>query len=90
MMNDIFHDLIVEGVVCVYLNNILIFTKTLKEHHHIVCLVLEQLCHYQLYLRPKKCKFEQTQVKYLELIILHRTVEIDLVKVAGVADWSAL
>ena len=32
MMNDIFHDMIAEGVVCVYLNDILIFTKTLSEH----------------------------------------------------------
>ena len=31
MMNDIFHDLIMEGVVCVYLDDILIFSKTLEE-----------------------------------------------------------
>ena len=35
MMNDIFHDMIVEGVVCVYLDDILIFTKTLSEHQMI-------------------------------------------------------
>jgi len=29
MMNDIFVDMIAEGVVCVYLDDILIFTKTL-------------------------------------------------------------
>ena len=32
MMNDIFCDLIVEGVVCIYLDNILIYTKTFEEH----------------------------------------------------------
>jgi len=32
MMNDIFQNLIVEGIVVVYLDNILIFTKTEKEH----------------------------------------------------------
>ena len=30
MMNEIFQDLIMEGHVCVYLDNILIFTETLK------------------------------------------------------------
>ena len=45
MMNNIFHDLIAKGVVCIYLNDILIFTKTLEEHHCIVHLVLE--CLYQ-------------------------------------------
>jgi hypothetical protein len=31
MMNNIFHNLIMEGVVCVYLDDILIFSKTLKR-----------------------------------------------------------
>src|SRR6202789_1296150 len=31
MMNDIFHDLIAEGVVCVYLDGILIFTETVEQ-----------------------------------------------------------
>ena len=60
MMNNIFCNLIVEGEVCMYLDNILIFTKTLEEHCCIVCLVLEQLHQHQLYLKPEKCKFEQT------------------------------
>ena len=87
MMNDIWHDLIVEGVVCVYLDNILIFIKTLEEHCCIVHLVLECLYQHQLYLKPEEYEFEQTQVEYLGLIISHKTVEMYLVKVAGVADW---
>ena len=65
MMNDIFPDLIVEGVVRLYLNDILIYTKTLKEHHWITCIILERLCQHQLYLKYKKCKFKQTKVEYL-------------------------
>jgi Reverse transcriptase (RNA-dependent DNA polymerase)/Retroviral aspartyl protease len=38
MMNDIFQDLIMEGVVCMYLDNILIFTKGIKEHRRITWL----------------------------------------------------
>jgi len=32
MMNDIFQNFIVEGIVVIYLNDILIFTKTEEEH----------------------------------------------------------
>jgi hypothetical protein len=38
MMNEIFQDLITEGVVSVYLDNILIFTNTSEEHRRITCL----------------------------------------------------
>jgi len=40
MMNDIFQNLIVEGIVVVYLDNILIFTKTEEEHAQAVQPVL--------------------------------------------------
>jgi hypothetical protein len=43
MMNDIFQDLILEGVVCVYLDDILIFTETMEEHDRVTRLVLERL-----------------------------------------------
>ncbi len=36
MMNDIFRDLIAEGKVTIYLNDILIFSKDLGEHRQIV------------------------------------------------------
>ena len=65
MMNDIFHDMIAEGVVCVYLDNILIFTKTLLEHQTITQRVLEHLREYNLCLKPEKCEFEHTQIEYL-------------------------
>jgi len=36
MMNDIFRNLIAEGIVVVYLDDILIFTKTEEEHAQAV------------------------------------------------------
>ncbi|KAG5719506.1 hypothetical protein E4T56_gene11418 [Termitomyces sp. T112] len=87
MMNDIFRDLIVEGVICVYLDNILIYTRTQEEHSQVTCMVLECLCQHQLYLKPEKCKFKQTKVEYLSLIISHGTAEMDPIKVARVAEW---
>ncbi|KAG5718188.1 hypothetical protein E4T56_gene18852 [Termitomyces sp. T112] len=54
MMNNIFQNFIVEGVVCVYLNDILIYTKTLEEHCQITCLDLKCLHQHQLYLKPEK------------------------------------
>jgi hypothetical protein len=41
MMNKIFQDLITEGIISVYLNNILIPTNSLEEHCWITRLVLD-------------------------------------------------
>jgi hypothetical protein len=42
---------------------------------------------HKLYLRPEKCEFEKTKIKYLGVIISHNKVEMDPVKIAGVVDW---
>jgi hypothetical protein len=87
MMNDIFTDMISEGVVVVYLDDILIFTKDLDEHRQITHRVLGRLAEHHLYLQPKKFEFEKTRIKYLGLVVSENRIEMDPVKVAGVADW---
>ena len=90
MMNDIFQDLIQEGVVCVYLDNILIFTKTIAKHCHISCTVLECLHRHRLFLQHDKCDFKTTTIEYLGLVILEGEIRMDPVKVAGVTEWLVL
>jgi hypothetical protein len=87
MMNKIFQYLITEGVVSVYLDDILIFTNSLEEHRRITRLVLDRMREHKLYLQPEKCEFEKTRIEYLSVIISHNKVEMDPVKIAGVADW---
>jgi hypothetical protein len=50
-------------------------------------MVLDHMCRHKLYLWPEKCEFEKTKIKYLGVIISHKKVEMDPVKIAGVADW---
>ena len=87
MMDAIFKDLISEGVVVVYLDDILIFTKTLEEHQTVVWKVLEILQQHNLSLKLEKCKFEKFSMEYLEVVISHNSVKMDLAKVAGVSEW---
>ena len=87
LMNSLFADLITEGKVAVYLDDILIFTKDLEEHRQVVRDVLGRLRQNDLYLRPEKCEFEQLQIEYLGLIIREGEVRMDPAKVAAVRDW---
>ena len=87
MMNDLFKELIDEGVVLVYMDDILIYTETLEEHRKVVKRVLQILKDNKLYLKAEKCEFEQQKVEYLGLIISPGRIEMDPVKVEGVANW---
>jgi len=90
MMNDIFRTLIAEGIVVVYLDDILIFTQMEEEHEQAVQRVLEVLAEHKLFLCPEKCEFHQKQIEYLRLVISENKVEMDPIKVARVHDWPIL
>jgi hypothetical protein len=49
--------------------------------------VLQRLCEHRLFLCLEKCEFEKSTIEYLGVIISHNHVEMDPVKVAGVASW---
>jgi hypothetical protein len=87
MMNDILRDLINEGHVIVYLDDILIFTESMEEHRKIVKRVLEVLQENKLFLKPEKCEFERTEIEYLGVIISHNSMKMDPVKIARIMEW---
>jgi hypothetical protein len=87
LMNSIFADLIAKRVVAVYLDDILIYTKTIKEHCKVMRKVLCRLEKNNLYLRPAKCKFECTKVKYFGILTRENHVSMYPAKVQAVTDW---
>jgi len=87
MMNHLFHDLINQGKVVVYMDDIMIYTATLEEHWQIIAEVLKILRTNKLYLKHTKCEFEQSETKYLGLIIGHQTIKMDSTKTRGVTEW---
>jgi len=87
MMNDIFRTLIAEGIIVVYLDNILIFMRTEEEHERAVQRVLEVLAEHKLFLCPEKCEFHRKEIEYLGLVISENKIAMDPVKVTRVHDW---
>jgi len=58
----------------------------MEEHRDIVRQVLQILANNKLSLHPKKCKFYQTKIKYLGIILSQDSVEADPTKIKEVAD----
>jgi len=86
-MNHIFHDLIAQGHVAVYMDDILIFTETEEHHQQVVNEVLKILRQNNLFLKPEKCVFHTSEVEYLGIIISHDQVQMDPSKTATIHKW---
>ena len=87
MMDTLFRELIMSGKIVIYMDDILIFSQTMDEHKSIVKQVLQILADNKLSLHLKKCKFHQTKIEYLGVILSQNSVETDPTKTKGVAQW---
>ena len=59
----------VDNFYIVYLDDILIFSKTKEEHDQHLQMVCERLREAELYAKPSKCQFYQKEVEFLGFII---------------------
>ena len=84
MMNEIFADM--EDIVVVYINDIMIFTKTEdpKKHDKIMLEVLCCLEENNLYIKSEKCTFHTTEVDFLGMIVGKDGIKMDQEKVKAV------
>src|SRR5882762_1897438 len=87
MMNELFKELILAGTIFVYMDDILIATRTLEEHRRIVHQVLHILESNRLFLKPEKCEFKKDEVEYLGLCLQAGQLTMDPIKLKGIMDW---
>jgi hypothetical protein len=90
MMDDIFMMMIDNRLVIVYMDDILIFADTKEELERIMKLVLEKLREHDLFLKAKNCKFCQTRMKYLGMIIEEGRISMDAIKSGGIRTGPSL
>ena len=74
----------------VYLDDILIFSKTYKEYIGHVRKVLERLRRFRLFANLKKCEFFIKEVEFLGFIISTKGVTIDLRRIDTIRTWPKL
>jgi len=89
LMNDIFRDMLDECVI-VFLDDILIFSKTLDEHRRHVRAALAKLRQHKLYAKESKCELFQRQVEFLGHIVDRDGLHVMQDKVKAIRDWPAL
>ena len=67
--------------VVAYLNNILVYSKTLEEHKVYVRQVLDCLATADLRLRPEKCEWHKEEVEFLGYVVGRYRVKISQKKI---------
>jgi len=86
MMNKILQEFLNQGVV-VYLDDLLIYSKTHAEHVAIVRKLHSQLIEHQLAVSIKKSGFPVKAVKFLRYLVVPDSVTMSKSKVDSIRKW---
>jgi len=85
-MNDIFRPLLGKCVV-VYIDDILVFSKTHEEHAKHLCQVMQILQNQDFRVKLSKCEFAKSEVKFLGHVVGADGIKVDTSKTAVVSNW---
>ncbi|GBG78041.1 hypothetical protein CBR_g25976 [Chara braunii] len=85
-MNDLLRPWL-DRFVVVYLDDILVFSRTLEEHQGHLRQVLEKLREANFKINAKKCDWAKTQVLYLGHVLDGDDVKPEDSKIAAIRDW---
>ncbi len=88
-MNDILWNFL-NDFCQVYLNDILIYSKTRKKHKDHVKLVLSRLREAELQINIRKCEFNVEETVFLEVIVSELDLRMNLSKVTVIVSWITL
>jgi len=87
MINEILRDMINEGKIVAFVDDVLVGTETEKRHDEIVEEVLRRLEENNLYVKPEKCTWKVRKIGFLDVVIGPGGIEIEKEKVDGVLSW---
>jgi len=89
MMNDLFRDLINQGNMATFIDDILVAIDTEEGHDELVEEVLRRLEENNLFVKLEKCKWKVREVEFLGVVVVisPKGVEMQKEKMEGVLNW---
>ena len=87
-MDSTFREMIAEGWLIIYMDDILVAATTLEECQKRTKWVLKRMREEDLHLKLAKCAFDQMKVEYLGLVVKDREVLMDPTKLKAIQDWN--
>jgi hypothetical protein len=87
LMNNVFMEYLDKFVV-VFIDDILVYSRSEEEHEEHLCLALKKLREDRLYAKLRKCKFWMKQVAFLGHVISKVGISVNPSKVQDVLSWN--
>jgi hypothetical protein len=85
-MNGVFREYL-DKFVIVFLDDILVYSKSEEEHEHHLRMVLQVLREHQMYEKLSKCSFYQNKIHYLGHIIFEEGIAVDPENIEAIKGW---
>ncbi|WVZ76183.1 hypothetical protein U9M48_024176 [Paspalum notatum var. saurae] len=86
-IDDLF-DQLQDNFVVIFIDDILIYSKTEAEHEEHLRLVLQSLREHKLYAKFSKCEFWIDEVRFLGHVVSKGGIAVDPSKVSTVMNWK--
>ncbi len=88
-MNDVLWDFL-NNFCQVYLDDILIYSKTQQKHKQHVKMILNRLWEADLQMNIWKCEFNVEEIIFLEVIVSEQDLRMNFIKVKVIVNWTTL
>ena len=87
LMNRVFDECL-DKFIIVFIDNILVYSRTVEEHELHLKIVLEKLRENKLYAKFSKCEFWLRKVTFLGHVMPKKGISVDPSKVEAVSQWK--
>ena len=87
LMNGVFREYL-DKFFIVFLDDILVYSKSEEENEHHLRMVLQVLREHQLYAKLNKCSFYQNKIHYLGHIIFEEGIVVEPEKIEAIKGWK--
>ena len=88
LMNRVFAEYL-DKFVIVFIDDILIYSESRKEHEEHLKIALRLLKEHKLYAKFSKCEFWLDKVHFLGHVVSREGIAVDPVKIEAVSKWAA-
>eukprot|EP00253_Pinus_taeda_P011579 PITA_11579 len=85
LMNSVFHQFL-DKFVLIFIDDILIYSRSKEEHEEHLRMVLQTLREHQLYAKLNKCDFYKEEIQYLGHVISKEGIVVDPEKIKTILD----